>query len=229
MSAAILPHRIRESELFLFCEDVGGVFAGDGFGRSEAEFGEVDTGEEVFALAEEDGGDGEVHLVDLICGQVLANGGDAASDADVLAVGCFFGLLESGAGAFGDEVEGGASFHDEGRPCVMGEDVDGRVIGGIVAPPAFPGVAVPWAADRAEHIAAEDPGADIFERLKSEVVIDALAATALALHLLEDFGVEKPGVQLHAADAEGIVEVLVRAGAEPVERDGKCSYFNFAH
>ena len=57
-----------ESELFLFDENVGGVFAGDGFGGSEAEFGEIDSGEEVFAFTEEDGRDGQVHLVDLICG-----------------------------------------------------------------------------------------------------------------------------------------------------------------
>ena len=44
-----------------------------------------------------------MNLVDLVCSQILTDDGDAAADADVFAVGCFFGLLESGFRAFGDE------------------------------------------------------------------------------------------------------------------------------
>ena len=40
--------------------------------------------------------------------------------------------------AVGDEVEGGASFHNEGLAGVVGEDEDGHVVGRVVAPPAFP-------------------------------------------------------------------------------------------
>jgi len=47
----------------------------------------------MFAVAEENGRDGEVHFVDVTGLEVLANGGDAAADADVFAVGRFHRLL----------------------------------------------------------------------------------------------------------------------------------------
>ena len=158
-----------------------------------------------------------MHLVDLVCEQILANEGDAAADSDVFAVGCLFGLLECGICSFGDEVEDGAAFHGEGLTWVMGEYEDGRMVRRVVAPPAFPGVAFPRAADWAEHIAAEDPGADVFEGLEAEIVVDALGPAGLAVHLLECLGVQEPLVQLEAADSEGIVKVLPGAGAKPVQ------------
>src|ERR1700735_3522947 len=158
-----------------------------------------------------------MHLFDLVCGQILTNDGDAAADSNVLPVGCFFGLLERSVRPFANEVEGRAAFHREGWSWVMGEHKDGHVIRRIVAPPALPGVARPRAPNWAEHVATEDPGADVFEGLKAEIVVDAQSSAGLTVHLFESLGVEKPPVQLRTASSEGIVEVLPGPGAKPVQ------------
>src|SRR5690606_1913573 len=90
----------------------------------------------------------------------------------------------------------------------------------LLAPPAFPAVVSPRPAGMGEHVAAQDPGADAFHAAPGEVLIYAALAVALAVHLLEGVGREEPFVQVLAADAEGILQALVRAGAEAVDRDG---------
>ena len=47
------------------------------------------------------------------------------------------------------------------------------IIGRGIAPPAFPAVVSPVAADGAEHVAAENPCADILETAFGHVVVDA--------------------------------------------------------
>ena len=70
-----------------------------------------------------------MHLVDLASEEELPDGGDAAPDANIFAV-CRFGrLLKGGVDSCGDKVKRGAAFHLERRPGVMGEHVDGRVVG----------------------------------------------------------------------------------------------------
>ena len=100
-----------------------------------------------------------MHLVDLASEEELPDGGDAAPDANIFAV-CRFGrLLKGGVDSCGDKVKRGAAFHLERRPGVMGEHVDGRVVGRIWTPPALPDfsrreVGNPGTPDRAEHVAA---------------------------------------------------------------------------
>ena len=56
---------------------MGGVFAGDMLGDTEAERGEIDARKHRFALAEHDGGDGEMQFVDEARLQILTDGSDA--------------------------------------------------------------------------------------------------------------------------------------------------------
>jgi len=77
------------------------------------------------------------------------------------------------------------------------------VAASCTAPPTFPGIVWPGAADRAEHVAAEDPGADVFKAAVDEVVIHAGFAAGLAGHLMMELGSEYPIEDLHGADAEG--------------------------
>jgi hypothetical protein len=49
------------------------------------------------------------------------------------------------------------------------------------------------------------------------------------MHFLEDLGVKEPPMQLKAPDAERIVHVLPRAGAESIEGNGKRSDADSAH
>ena len=55
------------------------------------------------------------------------------------------------------------------------------------------------------------------EALLGEPVVDAGLAVGLALHPAPDPGAHEPFHQLGTADAERILEILVRPGAEAVE------------
>jgi hypothetical protein len=90
--------------------------------------------------------------------------------------------------------------------------------GGLSPPPAGPLLAAPRAADRAEHVASHDGGADAGVTLHQEVVVDAWRAALFAQHLPAVAGVEDPFVQARAAHPQRVVDVLVRPGGEPVER-----------
>ena len=56
------------------------------------------------------------------------------------------------------------------------------VVGGVVAPPAFPCVVGPGTANGTEHVAAHDPGAEVVEAAVSEIVVGAGGAAVLAGH-----------------------------------------------
>jgi hypothetical protein len=60
---------------------------------------------------------------------------------------------------------------------VVGEHEDIRVIRRFVAPPAFPWVVRPVATNRSEHVAAEDPCADVGEAASCKIVVDAASMT----------------------------------------------------
>jgi hypothetical protein len=111
--------------------------------------------------------------------------------------------------AVGDEVEGGAALHLERRARMVGQHEHRHVVGRVRPPPALPGIVGPRPADRAEHVAAEDPGAEVLEPGRGELLVDAGAAFAAAEHLLEGSGRKDPFVQRHAADAERIGQALV--------------------
>jgi hypothetical protein len=84
-------------------------------------------------------------------------------------------------------------------------------------------------ANRPEHIAADDPGADIFEAARHEVVIDPGCASIASVHPLKSSGLESPLVEDEAAGAEGISKVLMGAGAVAVEGDGEVMHAQFGH
>ena len=71
-------------------------------------------------------------------------------------------------------------------------------------------------ANRAKHIAAENPCADILERLLSHIVIEATGAAVLPLHLLEYFGRKEPFVQLQPAHSQWVIQVLSWARTKPI-------------
>src|SRR4051812_22619333 len=103
--------------------------------------------------------------------QELPHSGDTATDLDVLVLRCLFREPKRLFDSAGDEVEGCATFHDEGFTLVVGEDEGGRVVGRIGTPPSLPRVVRPWATDGTEHVAAEDEGAKVFHGALSEGVV----------------------------------------------------------
>jgi hypothetical protein len=86
---------------------------------------------------------------------------------------------------------------------MMREHERGHVIRRLLAPPAAPALVRPRPAHRPEHVAAEDPGADVLEAARGDVVVDAALATLAVVHALPGAGAEEPLEHLRPADPEG--------------------------
>jgi len=151
--------------------------------------------------------------------QIFANGGDAAAKTDVASIRRSSRPLECGMDAVRNEMERRAAFHFQRRARVMRQHEHRHVIRGFVAPPAFPAFIRPGTADRAEHIAAENPRPDSDESFRRHLVVDIRIAAFEPVHALPRSCVEEPVEQRGPADAERILQILMRAGAVAVDRD----------
>ncbi len=191
------------------------------FGAVIAELGRVNAFQEGFTGTEEDRRECQVHVIDESGAKVLPEGGDAAAQPDIPAVGSVNGSIQRGVNAIGDKVEGGASGHGKRSARVVGEDENRSVVRRIVAPPSLPNVVWPGAADRTEHVSANDPRADIVEAASDKLVVNPGGAAILAKHLSKGACAEDPFVQRRAADAQWIDEILIGAGAVAIEGDRK--------
>src|ERR1700682_570832 len=105
--------------------------------------------------------------------QILPNGGDAATEADIAAARCSARLLQSGVNAFGDKAKLRTSRHSKRRPRVMRQHEDGRVIRRLAPPPPLPVVVRPRPSDRTEHVAPKNPGTDSGKTLLGNSVVDS--------------------------------------------------------
>src|SRR5918911_3899503 len=133
----------------------------------------------MLAGAEEHGRDREVHLVDEPGLEILPNGRRAAADSHVLFA---RGRLRFGERAMNviDEDELCAPLHPDGRTAVVRENKNGHVIRWVAAPPTLPALVRPGPAHRSEHVAPQDPRADVGLAAGDEVVVYARGATLLA-------------------------------------------------
>ena len=127
--------------------------------------------------------------------------------------------VQRGLDSVGDEVKRRAAAHGERIARVMRKHEDGHVIGRILAPPALP-VGRPWPRPSAEHAAAHDHRANVFEHLLHDRRARVDHTALLAMHLLESRELDRPAVQRLAADAERVLQTLVRPGDVAVERHG---------
>jgi hypothetical protein len=93
------------------------------------------------------------------------------------------------------------------------------MIGRLVAPPAAPGLIRPGTTHRAEHIATEDPGSDVFESLGGNIVIDAGFAFAGSVHALKDARVKEPVESLRPTHAERMIQILLYTSTEAINRN----------
>src|SRR5580658_7487532 len=90
---------------------------------------------------------------------------------------------------------------------------------GVIAPPSPPGIVWPRPTNRPKHVTAHDPGSDIRESARHEVVIDARLTALAPSHLVKRSGGEDHLVQGHATDTDRVREVLIRTCAVAVDRD----------
>src|SRR5919106_5503276 len=183
---------------------------------------QVDALEESLSPSQQNRRDGHMQLINEALTKVLLNGVRTTTNAHVHPVGGLARLVESLMNAACDKMERRVAFHLYGRARVMGQDEDGNVIGRVVPPPPLPFIVWPRPTDRSEHVPSEDPGADILEAPRGEVLVDAGRAL-VATHdvALECPRREEPLVELLPANAERIVDVLIRTCSVSVERDGE--------
>src|SRR6185437_5201431 len=199
-------------------------------GAAVAQLQEVDAAEQRLAGPEDDRRDRDVHLVDQPRLQVLADGADAAADADVLAACGLTRLAQRRLDAIGHEVKRRAALHGERPARVVREYEHRRVVGRVVAPPAAPGFVGPRATHGPEHVAPEDPGADVCEAACREVIVDAGLAALGAQHALRrGAGGEYPLEHREATHAQRVLEALVRSGPIAVDRQPEGLYAQFGH
>ena len=104
-----------------------------------------------------------------------------------------------------------------------------RVIRRLVAPPALPALVGPWAAHGAEHVAAEDPRADVLEALLGNAVVDAGLPVVVSVHPAPHAHVEEPVHQLGPAHAERILQALIGPGGEAIECQAEAGDAYLAH
>src|SRR6266850_6969795 len=192
-----------------------------GFPALVAQGARVDVVQEVLAGSQQDWPDREMQLVDQPGAQELADRGHAAAEPDVAVARGGSRQLERDVNSVGNEIEYSAALHRDRRPRMMREHEYRNMIGRLLAPPALPALVGPGTADWAEHVAPQDPGTDPAQALLGDLVVDSGFAVGHAVHLLPGAGLEEPLHQLRAASAQGVIEVLVRAGAEAVDGDGE--------
>src|SRR6266536_5169119 len=197
--------------------DAGGL---DGTDLLKLHLRAAEVVEEASTVAEQYWYDVQLKLVQESRCQVLVSDLGAAPKHDVFAAGGVPCLFERGLDSVGDEVERGLSLHLHRITRVMGEDEHGVVVGRVVAPPARPLLVAPGAAaDRAEHVPAHHPSADVLARFLEYPCALVDFAALVAVGLAPGGQRNHPIVDPLAALAERVLLALVRAGDEPVQRD----------
>jgi hypothetical protein len=132
----------------------------------------VNPREQSLSPAQQDRRDSDVQFIDEATTKILLDRVRSAANAHIHSVGSVARSVKRLVNAARDEEECRCAFHLDGRPRVMSQDESWNVIGRVVPPPAFPVQVGPRTANRSEHVSSENPGADILEAPRSEVVID---------------------------------------------------------
>src|SRR5207247_5652584 len=123
----------------------------------------------------------------------------------------------------------GAALHREGGARMVRQHEDRAVIRRVVAPPALPALVRPRPAHRPEHVATENPCADIGKAARREIIVSAGIPAILSEHRAERAGRDGPFMQRHPANAERVVEALAGAGPIAVERYREAADAQFRH
>ena len=82
----------------------------------------------------------------------------------------------------------------------------------------------PWPTNWPEHVATQNPCANIAESTSSKVIIGASGTAAISEHFLESLGWECPFVQRMSSSAKWVFKILVRPCTESVDGYGETLY-----
>src|SRR5215213_474077 len=157
--------------------NVGGFLRRNELNAFVSQSARVDPFEQSLSRAQQDRRYSDVQLIDQARTKILLDSVRSAANAHIHSVGCVACPVERLMNTARDEVECRSAFHLDGRARVMSQDESWNVIGWIVPPPAFPAHVGAGTANRSEHVSSENPGANIPEAPRSEVVIDPRCAT----------------------------------------------------
>src|SRR3989304_1354503 len=132
--------------------------------------------------------------------------------------------------SFRDEVKRCAACHRDGRACMMRQHKDRRVKRRVFTPPAFPVLVWPRAANRAKHIAAQNPRSDVLDAARRKIIVYSSCARFFAVQqLLKRGGWEKPLVYIQTPDAIRIAEALFRPGGKSIEGQTEAWHAQLTH
>src|ERR1700728_2457899 len=156
---------------------MGGFVRRDELNAFVSQSAQVNRLEQSLSSAQQDRRDSDVHLIDEAQTKILLEGLRSAANAHIHSVGCVVRSVKRLVNTARDEVECRSAFHLDGRARVMSQDESWNVMGWVVPPPAFPAHVGPGTANRSEHVSSENPGANILEAPRSEVIVDPRCAT----------------------------------------------------
>jgi len=126
-------------------------------------------------------------------------------------------LLQRGVNPVDYEAKFRAARHAKQWPRVVRENEHRRVIRRLLAPPTFPALVRPGAADRTEHVPTKNPGTNADQPAFRNVVVDARFTTLKSLHSAPYARVEEPLHELGPTNAKWILKILARSGTEAVD------------
>ena len=100
----------------------------------------------------------------------------------------------------------------------------------IITPPTPPTLIKPGTADWSEHIPTHNPGTYIVETPRGKVVIDSgLSALGAEQLRLKRASSDRPAMKGGSAEAQRVLQVLIRTCAEAINRYGEAFYTEFSH
>ena len=113
---------------------------------------------------------------------------------------------------------------------MMSEHENRLVIYRVITPPTSPALIRPGTADWSEHIPAHNPSAYIVETPRGKVVIDpGLSVRGAEQVRLKRTSSERPSMKGSSADAKRVLQALIRACAEAINRNSEAFYAEFSH
>src|SRR5580698_5020472 len=119
-------------------------------------------------------------------------------------------------------MKGRAALHYEWSTRMMSEHENRLMIHRVITPPTFPTLIKPGTADWSEHIPAHNPSTYIVETPRGEVVIDpGLSALGAEQVGLKRASGERPSMKGSSADAKRVLQALIRACPEAINRNGE--------
>lgn len=162
----------------------------------------INAAKERFSLAERCGDKSKVNFIDLSGLNILPHGLGTAANLDVLCACRLARLLQRLLNTASDKVKCRSTEHLDRWSGIMCQYESRCVIRRIVTPPAFPLIVGPFAANRPEHVTAQDEGTKTFHGALAEPVIKARFSVVFSEHLTKRARREKPLKKLLASQAK---------------------------